>query len=443
MKEVIAAARLAQRRWANASLRQRLAIVPQLRVAIAENATALARLTAGPNERPLAEKMTSEVIPLLDACRFLERNAARILRPEKFGARGRPLWLRGHSFVVERRPFGVVLIVGPGNYPLFLAGVQLLQALVAGNAVLLKPAEGCSASLRWLVDQLLDRRLIDRDLVQILPEAPAAAQQAVRAGVDKVIFTGSSENGRVFLALLAERNTPGVFELSGADLVIVRQDADLERAAKAIVFGRRLNAGETCMAPRAVLVHENVWIGLTSRLHQLGLADLEVRAFADDRAALALARENPHGLGASIFSADEDSARVLARQLPTGFVTINDLIAPTADPRFPFGGVRESGFGTTRGAEGLRELTYPHVIALRRGRWLPHLEEAKTGDEKIFSAYIKLAYGRGWEWLQSLRAFLKAARERGVAAGVSPANVGKLSASEANPRAAKMARPTP
>ncbi len=443
MNAVIASARVAQRRWAGATLRQRLAVVTQLRLAIAANPVRLAQLTAEPNDRPLAEKLTSEVIPLLDACRFLERNAARLLRPEKFGSRGRPLWLRGHSFTVERRPFGVVLIVAPGNYPLFLAGVQLLQALVAGNAVLLKPAEGCSAPLRWLVDQMLERRLIDRDLVQILPEPPAAAQQAVRAGVDKVVFTGSSENGRGFLALLAEQNTPGVFELSGADFVIVRQDADLERAARAIAFGRRLNAGDTCMAPHAVFVHENVRIGLTSRLHQLGLDDLEVHAFADDHDALLLAQENEHGLGAAIFSADEEAARTLARQLPTGFVTINDLIAPTADPRFPFGGVRASGFGTTRGADGLREFTYPHVIALRRGRWLPHLEEAKTGDEKIFSAYIKMAYGRGRERWKAVSAFLRAARQRGVAAGVSPAKNGTPNCSETNPRAARMGRPTP
>ncbi len=160
MRDVIAAARVAQRRWAASTLRQRLAVIAQLRLVMAENATHLAQLAAAPNDRPLAEKLTSEVIPLLDACRFLERKGARILRPEKFGARGRPFWLRGHSFTVERRPFGIVLIVGPGNYPLFLAGVQLLQALVAGNAVLLKPAEGCSAPLQWLVDQLLERRLI-------------------------------------------------------------------------------------------------------------------------------------------------------------------------------------------------------------------------------------------------------------------------------------------
>jgi acyl-CoA reductase-like NAD-dependent aldehyde dehydrogenase len=420
MNEVIARARVAQRRWSSLSLRQRLAIIPPLRVAIAEHADSLAQLTAQPNDRPEIEKLTSEVIPLLDAFRFLERNAARVLRDEKFGARGRPLWLRGHSFVVERRPFGIILIVSPGNYPLFLPGVQLLQAVVAGNAVLLKPAEGCSAPVRWLVERLVRERRIDRDLVQILAETPASAQQAVRAGVDKVVFTGSSENGRDFLALLAQHATPGVFELSGNDFVVVRHDADLERAAKAIAFGRKLNAGQTCMAPQIVFVQEQARIGLTSRLHKLGLADVKVRAFADDHAAVLLARENPFGLGASIFSADEQAAGALARQLPTGFVTINDLIAPTADPRWAFGGIRESGFGTTRGAEGLRELTYPHVIAVRRSRSLPHLEETKLGDEKIISAYIKIAYGHGR--LKALGAFLRAARKRRVAAEVSSAN---------------------
>lgn len=418
----MAAARMAQRRWATTTLRQRLAVVRQLRVALAEQALEVAELAAAPNDRPVAEKMTSEIAPLIDACRFLERNARRILRTKKFGARGRPLWLRGSSFVVERRPFGVVLVVGPGNYPLFLPAVQALQAVVAGNAVLLKPAENCTAPIRWLVDQLASIQLVDRDLVQILPEPPASAQEAVEAGADKVIFTGSSANGRDFLSLLAEQNTPGIFELSGVDAVFVRQDADLERAAKAIAFGRRLNGGNTCVAPQAVFVHETVQVGLTSRLRELDLDELRVHPFADDHAALALARENIFGLGASIFSADEKAARALARQLPTGFVTINDLIVPTADPRFPFGGVRASGFGTTRGAEGLREMTYPHVIALRRGRWLPHLDETKQGDEEIFAAYLKLAHGQGWDRLKALGAFWRAARQRGVAAGVSPAN---------------------
>lgn len=413
MMASIATAREAQRNWEAQPLRRRLAVVRQLRVAIAAEATALAQLAAAPNDRPVAEKLVSEVIPLLDACRFLERRAAPILRPKKFGARGRPLWLRGSSFTVERKPFGVVLIVGPRNYPLFLPGVQLLQALVAGNSVLLKPAENCSGPLRWLVE----RMRLAPDLVQLLPEPPESAQQAVRAGVDKVVFTGSSENGRSLLALMAERNTPGVFELSGADSVFVRQDADLERAAQAITFGRRLNAGETCMAPQSIFAHASV----AEHLRELLGNDIDVRSFASDEEAIELARRAEHGLGASIFSANEKAARSLASQLPTGFVTINDLIVPTADPRFPFGGVRASGFGSTRGAEGLLEMTYPHVIAVRRARALPHLEPVQPNDQEIFAAYIKTAYGSGMNRMKSLGALLRRVRKRGVEAGVSPA----------------------
>ena len=404
MMNSIAAARVAQRRWEAIPLRRRLRIVRQLRLAIAAEATALAQLAAAPNDRPIAEKLVSEVIPLLDACRFLEREARWVLREKRFGARGRPLWLRGSSFVVARKPFGVVLVVGPGNYPLFLPAVHLLQALVAGNAVLVKPAENCSAPLRWL----LERIPVFADLIQLLPEPPEAAQQAVRAGVDKVVFTGASENGRRLLALMAERNTPGVFELSGADSVFVRQDADLARAVQAIRFGRRLNAGETCMAPQIVFAHS----AIAPRLRESLGSEIEVSLFADDDEAIERARAAEFGLGASIFSADEKAARDLASRLPTGFVTINDLIVPTADPRFPFGGVRASGFGTTRGAEGLLEMTYPHVVATRRGRALPHLAPPQPGDQELFAAYIQTAYGSARRKWKALPELIRAARSR-------------------------------
>ncbi len=88
----------------------------------------------------------AEVLPLADACRFLERSGPAILRPRKLGGRGRPAWLWGVTGTITREPQGVVLILGPANYPFFLPGVQLVQALVAGNAVLLKPGRsaGCA-----------------------------------------------------------------------------------------------------------------------------------------------------------------------------------------------------------------------------------------------------------------------------------------------------------
>jgi hypothetical protein len=116
----------------------------------------------------------------------------------------------------------------------------------------------------------------------------------------------------------------------------------------------------------------------------------------DDAQALQLADVDRHGLGAAIFSKDETAARGFAAQLRTGFATINDIIVPTADPRLPFGGVRGSGFGTTRGAEGLLEMTYPSAVTVRRARFLPHLEQPHPGDEEFFTAFIRLAHGRGF-----------------------------------------------
>ena len=89
---------------------------------------------------------------------------------------------------------------------------------------------------------------------------------------------------------------------------------------------------------------------------------------------------SPFALGVSIFSQDVREARSLAGRIPSGFVLVNDLIAPTADPRMPFGGVKASGFGVTRGDEGLLEMTYPHVVAVRRGQSRPHFEEPHAGD---------------------------------------------------------------
>ncbi len=413
IRQSIATAREAQRDWARLTIADRAARIGRLRPLLANFATELAQVTAQIHGRPVAEKMVSEVLPLLEAVRFLARNAPCILREKHFGSARRPLWLQGSSFVVERRPFGVVLIVGPANYPLFIPAVQMLHALVAGNSVVIKPASDASSPLIFLVEQLMRRSDISPDLVQILPEAIEAASDAVRCGVDKAIFTGSSENGRLFLRELAKKNTPSVMELSGADAVYVRADADVSLAAKAIAFGTRLNAGHTCMAPHAIVVHQSVAQPLRDALRDLAVEADPLFEVQNDAEALEVSSFDEHGLGAAIFSRDESAARAFARQLTTGFATINDIIVPTADPRFPFGGVRRSGFGVTRGGEGLLEMTYPQSVAIRRTRFLPHLDEPQETDAELFASFIALAHGRGVRRrFDALRRVITAARVR-------------------------------
>jgi acyl-CoA reductase-like NAD-dependent aldehyde dehydrogenase len=385
--------RAAQSRWAQAPIEERLRIVRELRHRIAENADALAVAAGGVRNRPLAEKLVSEVLPLADACRWLERNAARVLAPRRCGKRGRPFWMRGVSFEVQRQPFGVVLVIGPGNYPLFLPAVHSLHALVAGNAVLLKPAPGTPEVALAFARLFIDAGL-DSALLTILPESVGAARDAIADGVDKVIFTGSSENGRNVLTVLAETNTPSVMELSGEDAVIVLADADLDLVTRALRFGARLNAGETCIAPRRLVAVQSIADDLLACLAAARVPRLLVERVRDEAAALLRANSADFALGASIFSRDVAKARSLAALIKTGFVLINDLIVPTADPRMPFGGVKASGFGTTRGDEGLIEMTFPHVVAIRRCRSYPHFDDPGPDDAHLFSAYIRAAHGR-------------------------------------------------
>ncbi len=454
VQRALASARIAQRDWAACPLPGRLKVVRRARFLIAEEATVLAQAANDLRHRPLAEILTSEVFPLADACRFLERESERILQPRRFGWRGRPLWLGGVLSEVHREPHGLVLVIGASNYPLFLPAVQALQAIVAGNAVLIKPGDGGSRAAQAFAE-ILHRAGMPQELIHVLPEVPIAAQCAIAAGVGKVIFTGSANTGEAVLALCAKALTPATVELSGCDALFVRADADLDLVVRALGFGLRLNNGATCIAPRRVFVHRALVSELETRLRsaqfetslilnplllqcvtdalmagadlirgniqsdsrllsvplilnevapsmQLVREDIFAPVFsiipvADDAEALAFSSQCPYSLGATIFSRDENAAQALAAKVRAGVVVINDLIVPTADPRLPFGGRDRSGFGTTRGAEGLLEMTVTKVVSIRHGKSHRHFDKPERGDSDIFAAYLQVAHGRGWQ----------------------------------------------
>src|SRR5205823_4322801 len=119
---------------------------------LVEKCDSLCASTANDIGKPVQETIGAEILPLAEACRFLERQAGRLLKPRRVPISQRPLWLWGQSDVVTRRPRGLVGIIGTWNYPLLLNGVQILQALTAGNAVLWKPSEVAPSSADVLKD---------------------------------------------------------------------------------------------------------------------------------------------------------------------------------------------------------------------------------------------------------------------------------------------------
>ena len=466
-------ARTAQREWAAIPLDERIRILKRVRHSIAEHSLELAMSIpdAQPSSlhRNTADTLVAEVLPLAEACRFLTRQAAAILRPRRLRRTGRPFWLRGLQSEVHRVPFGVVLLIAPSNYPLFLPGVQALQALVSGNAVLWKPAIGGEVSARALA-RVCTGAGLPSGVLQVLESSVDQGIAAIRAGVDKVFLTGHADTGRAVMRELAETLTPSVMELSGCDAVFVLPGADLARTARALAFGMRLNGSATCMAPRRIFADPGILDDLLPQLlHAVeslpevqlptsvsrkldsllrdaaaggaiivrdgrgtgGVTPTIVRFALPEQAimqtdifapvlslcatrspahALSAHEQCPYALTAAVFGPEKEAVEFAAR-IHAGTVLTNDLIVSTADPRVPFGGRGASGFGVTRGREGLLEMTAVKTILRQTSRSLRPF--ARTGDKHVrfFSSFIEAMHaGSLSKRIRGLRQLVTAAR---------------------------------
>lgn len=398
--------RSGQRSWALVPVQKRLELVRRVRNELARRSVELAATI----NRPVAETLVAEVLPALEAMRFLEENAEAILAPRR-PAGTRPVWLHGVELEVRREPLGIVLVIGPANYPFFLPAVHAMQALVAGNAVMVKPGRDGWAPMEFLTAALA-RAGVDMRLFRLLGESPSKAQEAIAAGVDKVVLTGSNETGYKVMVQLAKHGVPSVMELSGNDNVFVLDGADLDRVVSALAFATALNGGNTCIVPRRVFAPERLTPELVSRLRGAGI-ELSVLPFANEEQVINWTEGSGHGLGATVFGPVRQAKR-FATRIRVGTVVINDAIVPTADPRLPFGGRGKSGYGVTRGAEGLLELTHAKAIAIRKSRWLPHLRPGHPGDTDLFADFIAWAHGgsAGWRRIVALRKLLRTAMRR-------------------------------
>ncbi|WP_254063676.1 aldehyde dehydrogenase family protein [Granulicella sp. S190] len=461
-----------QTTWAATPVVERLKVIKATRHAIAERTDQFCTAVTSNLARNHADTLAAELLPLLAAARFLERQAAKILRARHLGRRGLPLWLGSIHSEVHRVPFGKILVIAPSNYPLYLPGVQVLQALAAGNSVIWKPGIG-GAPIAQLFAYTMKEAGLPENLLRVTDESVDAAKNEIVEGVDKVFFTGSTNTGRALLHQLAETLTPCVIESSGCDAVVVLPSANLSQVIKALTFGMRLNGSATCMAPRRILLvnlEEKRRALLVSQLQQAFLdtpgitiplnARQQLTALVEEAKALGgkvlgelhaerlqpilIVGANPSmeianadifapvlmllpvegeggvlavqescrfALTVSIFG-DEREARALASKMIVGTVLINDLIVPTADPRIPFGGRRQSGFGVTQGAEGLLEMTAIKTLAVRKSANNSHYEPTTEMHQSLFTGTIRAAYGGKWrDRLHGLRQALATARK--------------------------------
>jgi acyl-CoA reductase-like NAD-dependent aldehyde dehydrogenase len=201
--------------------------------------------------RSAHETRLLEVFPALEAIKHARRHLARWMRPQR---RATSFWFRPGRSRVVFQPLGVVGIVVPWNYPLYLAIGPMVAALAAGNRVLVKMSEAAPATgdlLARLVAGDFDAQTLD-----VVNGGPEVARAFVALPFDHLLFTGSTETGRHVMRAAAGNLTPVTLELGGKSPAIVGRDVSIGEAASRILFGKCLNAGQTCRAPDYALVPE-------------------------------------------------------------------------------------------------------------------------------------------------------------------------------------------
>ena len=232
------------------SARERRANLTRLLESILLHQDDLAREIDGDfGGRSRHEVLFSEVYVAVNAVRHARRHVGVWMapRPRHLGWPLQP----AHAWVMAQ-PLGVVGIIVPWNYPVFLSIGPLAGALAAGNRVLLKPSESTPRTAALLEQMLAEA--FPPDLVAVVNGDAEVGRAFASLPFDHLLFTGSTAIGREVMRAAADRLTPVTLELGGKSPALVAPDANIGRAAADIVFGKLLNSGQTCIAPDYALV---------------------------------------------------------------------------------------------------------------------------------------------------------------------------------------------
>jgi acyl-CoA reductase-like NAD-dependent aldehyde dehydrogenase len=339
---------------------------------------------------------------------------------------------------MHRKPYGVIAAIAPWNWPLLIAIWQIVPALRAGNAVVIKPSEYTSIGTLEMV-RLMSEVLPSGVLNTVSGLGDVGSMLVEHALVDKILFTGSSATGSKIASVAAKTLKPTTMELGGNDAAIVLPGADPKAMAMGLFWGAFLNMGQTCACAKRLYVHESLHDEVVTQLAGLAqampmgdgmqpgvamgpiqnrmqfdkvnalvekakaggamvvcggqapdgpgnfypitlvtnisdgapLVDeeqfgpvLPIIKYSDVEDAIQSANRLNVGLGASVWSSNLDEARDVATRIEAGTVWINQHGA--IHPMVPFGGMKGSGWGVEFGIEGLKGVTQPQVISLKK-----------------------------------------------------------------------------
>ena len=385
----------------------------------------LAEVMHKENGKPVGDAQL-ELVLAIDHIAWAGKNARRVLGARKVSS---GMMMANQAASLEYQPLGVVGVIGPWNYPVFTPMGSIAYALAAGNTVVFKPSEYTPAVGRWLVDSFAEVAE-GHDVLQLVTGFGETGAALCRAGVDKIAFTGSARTGKKVMAACAENLVPVLMECGGKDSMIVDDDADVQAAADAALWGGMANAGQTCIGIERVYATEKAYDGFLAALTEKARTIEAGRSYGNitmpsqvdvirTHIADAVARGGTVVTGGGIdgtlvqptilTGVPEDSLAVqeetfgptltvtkvssveeaitltnatsyglagavfskrrgveIATQLRSGMTSVNSVLAFAGVPGLPFGGSGDSGFGRIHGDDGLREFTRAKAITRQR-----------------------------------------------------------------------------
>ncbi|MBS7788865.1 aldehyde dehydrogenase family protein [Roseococcus sp. SDR] len=413
--EALAALRAVEAAEGAPSLDARRALLAELRRVVLKHAAAIAEAAAADyGARSAEDTLLADVLLIADACSYSRRKLRGWARPRRAAV---PMPFFPARAWVEPMPKGVIGIMAPWNYPVQLALMPALDAIAAGNRVVIKPSEA-APRVAALIETILAEAWGPR-IALVVQGGPEVAQDFASQPWDHLVFTGGTEIGRKVMAAAAPNLTPLTLELGGKCPALVLPGADLKRAARNILVAKAVNAGQTCIAPDTVLLIGHsaadfaraaresgvtetgtavinarqqarldrisegatiAWMGPGP--HSVGLAlaagqlaeeeifgpILAMEECASLEEALAWVRARPHPLAIYLFGANASEEAQVAAQTKSGALVTGRAVEYAALPGLGFGGVGASGFGRRNGEAGFREFSNPRA-RMRNGGW--------------------------------------------------------------------------
>lgn len=316
-------ARAAQTAWAAKTFRERGRIMMQARKLILKELDEIGLLIARETGKPASEAIAMEVAPSLDLMQNFARQTEVLLQRERISI-GLYGWMGRMSYLVYK-PVGVVGIISPWNFPWATPISEVVMALMAGNAVVLKPSELTPLTALKIKDVLTGAGL-PGDLLQVVTGDGSTGAALVGAGVNKIMFTGSVATGKRVAEAAASYLIPVVLELGGKDPMIVLEDANIENAARGAIWGAFANCGQSCSSVERCYVHETIAekftqavVAETKRLRQSGDKQADLGSMSSEQQLRVVERH--------VYEATAHGATVL-----TGGERISDVSGPFFPP---------------------------------------------------------------------------------------------------------------